>query len=410
MTGQKSLKVLAWALYDLANTSFSLGIVSLYYPLWLIPYGGVKDRDYSLATSFASLAVLLFAPLLGRLADRYPHPKRFLALFTFTCILLTPLLGLFSPGFSLLLFALAYFSYQISLIYYDLLLSHVAAPEERAFTGGIGVGVGYLGSLLTILIGSFVVKERAPETLVLMFALIALLFLLFSLPLFLWVQEAPPPRNEHPAPPLNLKRFLLALFPGLLREDPLVLRFFLMRICYGEAVNTIILFMGVYAKEEAGFREGEIQLLMTSSILVAIGASFLWGWLCTRWGFRKTLRIVLHCLALGLSLAILSGILSSPLLVRVLLFGAGALLGSVLAGVLSCDRPWLFSLVPPSRYGEAFGIYAVSGRLAGIMGPLLYGILASRWHRESGVFALLLLTLLAYPILARIPEVRAEEK
>lgn len=393
------LTLFSWALYDLANTSFSLGIVSLYYPLWIHAFMGGRDSPYAITASAVSFAVLFTAPLLGRLSDRYPYPKRFLFLFTFLCILLTLFLGFVPPLLSLLLFGLAFYSYQISLIYYDLLLSRISSEEVRVRAGGIGVGVGYLGSLLVIAIGEIVVFDEDPRSFKVMFLLVALIFLIFSLPLFLWVRERRGVLSEKPTTPL-FTRIHEILLPPLLRESSILRRFFLMRILYAEAANTVILFLGIYAREEGGLNPSEIHTLLFFSILSAILGGFLWGEIGQRITPRLALRYVLILWVFALLLVAGS---SHTFWARPALYASGVLIGLGLSGIYSCDRPWLFSLVPEPRYGEAFGIYAVSGRIGAIFGPLLYGALSDWAGRPFGVFALAILVGISLPFLSFIP-------
>lgn len=401
-----SRPIFAWALYDLANTSFSLGIVSLYYPLWFVSEGGTGDELYAFASSFSSLLVLISGSAWGKLCDRYSTPKAFLILFTLSCIILTPLLGLVPPLLSLLLFIVAYYCYQISLIYYDVLLSHVADPSERAWVGGVGVGVGYGGSLLVIALGSLVVKPDDKASLAAMFVWVALIFLLFSLPLFLWVKERLPPSSKVESSPVSRRdTFYKLLLPGILAESAILRRFFLMRLLYAEALSTVMLFMGVYAREEGGMSTTQIHLLMFISILVAITGGFLWGRIACRFGTKSTLRLVLFLFSV--SLALIAGT-SRTSFSQPALFLGGCLVGLALAGIPSCDRPWLFALVPRHRAGEAFGVYAVSGRVGGIVGPALYGFLASHWSRPTAILVLALLVVLALPVLERVPEEETE--
>ena len=71
------LSVVGWVLYDLANTIFSLNIVSLYFSLWVVNVMGAGDADYGFANSI-SMAVIFFAsPLLGALTDQAPRRMPF---------------------------------------------------------------------------------------------------------------------------------------------------------------------------------------------------------------------------------------------------------------------------------------------------------------------------------------------
>ena len=50
----------SWALYDFANTIFSMNIVTLYFAVWIVTERGASNTAYSVATSFSSLLVLGF--------------------------------------------------------------------------------------------------------------------------------------------------------------------------------------------------------------------------------------------------------------------------------------------------------------------------------------------------------------
>ncbi|MEE9171417.1 MAG: MFS transporter, partial [candidate division NC10 bacterium] len=83
-----SLPVVSWALYDFANTIFSLNIVSLYFALWIST--DLQGGEYLFPPTFAlsMLAVALVAPFLGHLADQVGQ-KPFLLASTALCITAT---------------------------------------------------------------------------------------------------------------------------------------------------------------------------------------------------------------------------------------------------------------------------------------------------------------------------------
>src|SRR4029453_10234180 len=97
------------------------------------------------------------------------------------------LLGGSAPVVGVVLFIVANFAYQAALIYYDSTLKTVSRPETRGRLSGIGVGVGYGG---TIFAGLFMlalgvgVDDR--------FLVAAILFALFAVPIFLFVKETGP--------------------------------------------------------------------------------------------------------------------------------------------------------------------------------------------------------------------------
>ncbi|MCC6617899.1 MAG: MFS transporter, partial [Chloroflexi bacterium] len=145
-----SVQALAWALYDFANTIFSFAIVSFAMSLWAIRFLGEGPGTFWF-TAAVSISVLLNAivsPVLGAMSDRVGRRKPFLAFFTVACVLATAVIGLVDVRLGLVAFALANFAYQAALIYYDALLPDVARPLSRGRLSGIGVALGYCGTLV----------------------------------------------------------------------------------------------------------------------------------------------------------------------------------------------------------------------------------------------------------------------
>jgi UMF1 family MFS transporter len=113
-----------------------------------------------------------------------------------------------------------------------------------------------------------------------------------------------------------------------------------------------------------------VLLMLT---LVAIGMSFVWGWLADRNGPKRTLIWVLVSWAVGLVLGgVAIGFGKDGLVPFVI---AGAILGSGLGGVQVADRVLMVRLSPPDKIGEFFGIYGLVGKGSQVIGQLLYGAL-----------------------------------
>lgn len=113
-----SVPVLSWALYDFANTIFSMNIVSRYFSLWVTETNGAPDILYSLAVSVSMFFVLICSPLLGVLIDWQHKKASYVRLFGLISIIGTVILGIFgttvfagSQGVTFpLLFGLAIFA------------------------------------------------------------------------------------------------------------------------------------------------------------------------------------------------------------------------------------------------------------------------------------------------------------
>ena len=190
------------------------------------------------------------------------------------CIVPTAVIGQ-SPAFvGLVLFTIANFAYQSALIYYDATLKTVSYPETRGKLSGIGVAVGYCG---TIVIGVLIFVLDLPIASV--FFVAAALYGLFAIPLFLVVREpAPPPGTPQP----GLRDAIAAL--GQLRATildartvPGLTRFLVGRFFYSDAVNTIIVVMAIVATEAMGLTNTVANLILLALAIVAVAGELRLG-------------------------------------------------------------------------------------------------------------------------------------
>src|SRR5262249_40406945 len=73
---------LSWALYDFANTIFSMNVATLYFAVWLVSDLGVSNTPYAAANALASLLVVVSIPFLGALSDARRRRKAWVVGFT----------------------------------------------------------------------------------------------------------------------------------------------------------------------------------------------------------------------------------------------------------------------------------------------------------------------------------------
>src|SRR5690606_7863064 len=174
-------------LYDLANTIFSMGVVSLYFSLWVRDAvgAGSADRVYGIITAVSMGIIFVISPLLGAMTDRARRRMPLLVVSTLLCVGFTLLIARTGHWPSIIAFVIANAAYQAGLQFYDALLPEVTTEENRGRISGIGVGVGYLGSYFAIGIGLALGTEDKAR----LFTWIALAFLLLAIPCFLFVKE-----------------------------------------------------------------------------------------------------------------------------------------------------------------------------------------------------------------------------
>ncbi|MBD0319715.1 MAG: hypothetical protein ICV87_05240 [Gemmatimonadetes bacterium] len=91
----KRSAVVSWVLYDLANTIFSMGVISLYFSLWVRDQAGAQRADtvYGIITAISMAIIFLVSPLLGAMTDRAPRRMPFLIASTVTCVAFTAVLA-----------------------------------------------------------------------------------------------------------------------------------------------------------------------------------------------------------------------------------------------------------------------------------------------------------------------------
>ena len=292
---------LAWALYDFANTIFSFAIVSFAMSLWATSFLGETEgqRWFGIAVSASVLVNAVVSPILGAMSDRTGRRKPFLLFFTILTIVPTALIGLVDIGLGLLAFAVANFAYQAALIYYDALLPEVARASTRGKLSGIGVGLGYLGTIVSGLLFRFTTDADGNSTAA-SFLLIASLFAIFAVPLFLIVRERGPAGEPFRAVDAVRSWSQLGTSIRHARETPGLLRFLVGRFFYTDPVNTAIVVMSAFAVFAVGFTQAEALNILLLLTVVAVIASFGWGWLNDRIGPKRTLLIVLATWAVGL--------------------------------------------------------------------------------------------------------------
>jgi len=80
--------VVSWVLYDLANTCFSMGVVSLFFSLWLRDQVGAErvDSVYGTITAISMGLIFVLSPVLGAMSDRAPRRMPFLVASTLLCV------------------------------------------------------------------------------------------------------------------------------------------------------------------------------------------------------------------------------------------------------------------------------------------------------------------------------------
>jgi MFS transporter, UMF1 family len=400
-----------------------MGVTSLYFSLWVRDQVGEQrvDSRLGIITAISMGLIFVASPLLGAMTDRARRRMPFLVTSTLICVAFTALLARGGFYLTVICFIIANVAYQAGLQFYDAMLPEVSHEGNRGRISGIGVGVGYLGSYIAVGLGLKQVFGSDDKPF--LFSMIALFFLLFALPCFLFVRER---GNPDPREVFSWKMVrestgdtIRTVRSG--REYPGLVRFLVGRVFYTDPINTVITIMGVYTVNVAlntGLTEAQGQetakLILMTAISFAVIGGFAWGWLVDRVGPKRTLNYVLYLWMGVFLLAAAVGILGLPLAA---LYVVACSAGIGLGGVWAADRPYMLRLAPPSRIGEFYGLYGMVGRFSAITGPLLWAIVAwltinvlhmkPRVGQGIGVLVLLSLIVTSYVILQPVSDTPA---
>jgi MFS transporter, UMF1 family len=422
--------VVSWSLYDFANTIYSMNIVSLYLKRYVVEDLGYRDYYFDLSFALSMLIAAAILPALGALSDHTTKKKLFLALFTLTCCLSVGLLSIVPAGWILVLLALfviANFSYEAGLPFYNALLYSVADGTWARYVSGVGVALGYVGSIggmafvLPFVTGTlfglripFIEGSGRSGA----FLPTACLFLFFALPLFLWVRE-----KKHHAPEKGSIRQAYRDVWQALRDThkyPGVLRFLIADYFFEDAVATVIINIGLYSSLVLGLSDTEVNIFLMVSTASAVIGSFVIGKIAERWLLKSLLGIIMA----GWLVALVAFALTDN---RTLIWILGSAVGVLLGGLWTTSRPMLAELVPEQELGRFFGIFTLSGRAAAVAGPVLWTAVvyflrpdhllgrtfghlfglseaeAARWPYKLGVLSLAVMIAIGLWIFRKVP-------
>ncbi len=422
VTEQRSGARLSWGLYDLANTIFSMNVISLYLPLWVATSFAGGEVWYAVAYSLSMLVVALLSPLAGVVGDRFGH-KRILLACTAIAIFFCFFIGMGSRLSSVLvIFAFANIGYQLGLVGYNSLLTSVSTPADRGRTSGMGVALGYVGSFLGMtlvfpfvdgerfaklpaglqdLVNNLTLFEMGPDSGLIRanaFIPTALLFAVFSIPIFARVRE-----HRAPRVPSSMRGTLSAV-KETFREivsDSNLRNFFIGSFLYLDAIHTVYIVMATYGKFAAGLRDDQIILVMMIALGAAIAGSAVYGMITDRLPLRTSLFVVLGNWVVALTLALFATSFATYLPVAIV---AGIGLG----GIEVVTRVALLGLVDPERRGRYFGFFNLTGKASSIVGPQLWALTlflladTGAFRFRAGVGVMLTLLLASFIFIRRV--------
>lgn len=379
---------IAWALYDWANSAFATTIMAAVLPIY---YSTVAAADlppnvasaYWGYTTAAALALIaFFSPILGAVADYMGAKKRFLALFVAVGAFFSALLALVGQGdwlLASLIFIVANVAFAGANIFYDALLPSIASEEVIDRVSAAGYALGYLGGGLLLLLNVAWILQPSlfgiPDTTTatrLAFVSVGLWWALFSVPLFRYVPE-PTRRLAHGEPvrgnPIKLGWARLLRTAREISKYRQLLLFLVAFWLYGDGIGTIIKMATIYGTE-IGIGQSDLISALVLTQFAGIPFTFAFGWLASRLGAKRAIAVGL----LVYTLISIGGFFME----KAWHFWVLALaVATVQGGTQALSRSLFSLMVPRSLASEFFGFFSVFAKFAGVLGPFLFGLIAS---------------------------------
>jgi UMF1 family MFS transporter len=412
-----SKPILAWALYDWANSAFATTVMAGFFPIFFKQYWSAGSSTAStlqlgVGNALASLCIVLTAPLLGAIADRGGLRKRLLLLFAASGIAATAALYGVGQGRWLAaigLYAAATVGFMGANVFYDALIMAVAREEQWDMVSSLGYALGYLGGglLFAVNVAMTLAPESfglsgAAEAVRLSFLSVALWWALFSLPLILLVREPPAPHRRRGWAAVRAGYGQLVATFHHVRRLRVVVLFLVAYWLYIDGVDTIVR-MAVDYGLSLGLEDKHLITALLITQFVGFPAAMAFGWLGGRWGPKAG---ILLAIGVYLGVTVFAFFMRTSWEFYVLAVAVGLVQG----GIQALSRSLYARLIPADKPAEFFGFYNMLGKFAALLGPLMVGAVTavSDSHR-LGMLSVSLLFVVGAVLLLRV-DVAAGER
>ncbi|MHA1124429.1 MAG: MFS transporter [Candidatus Heimdallarchaeota archaeon] len=420
--------VFKWSMYDLANTIYSMVIVSLIINQYVLIIGQSElglsyaraDLIYNVVFAIMQILVAIGMPIMGALSDRAGRRKPFVIVLTGVILISASLLGLVhSITYVLIFFVIANMAYQWSLAFYDAMLAFIANPKDSGKVGGFGVAFGYFGTLIgmaVMLVLQDVFKWGTPVSKIVeegdvlsygyygnpwTFVIAMALFFVCAIP-FVFVNER---QKKEKLPPI--RQLLKETFGQVgqtfrdIRKHKEMFKFIIGYFLVVDVANIIVAKMFLIVRDGLLMPSSFSMIFIIISTVSAVIFTYFVGMFATKFGAKNGFWLVGGLWGAAMIIGVLGILFAAPIDTETMNFAfimiiiMGVLAGPALGGTWVAQRVMITELAPKEKYGEYFGFSKLSGKVSAAIGPLIWSAVfllhefASKKHFEntSQVFA-----------------------
>lgn len=377
----------SWALYDWANSAFFAVIQTFVFATYFVSSIAISDASGSAywgnTIGAAGLVIAVFGPVLGSIADQTGRRKPWILGFSLLCILATGLLWFVAPSNEYLLLALVLIflgtiGSEAAIIFYNAMLPTLTENERMGRWSGWAWGLGYAGGLVCLVVALFVfiqvdsppfgLDTASAEHVRATFVLVAVWYLIFSIPLFISTPDLERKSVGISKAVRNGWKQLKTSVKNVRQYKPII-RFLIARMIFIDALATVFAFGGIYAAGTFDMNEQDVMIFGIGLNLTAGLGAALFAWIDDWIGSKKTILLSLGGLIITTTTVLL-------VTAELWFWVFGLLLGVFVGPVQAASRTYMGRIAPEKLRNQMFGLFALSGKVTAFIGPFLVGWLS----------------------------------
>ena len=419
----------SWALWDWASQAFPTVVTSFIFGRYITSeffapagYSLEEAGQYTafwlgISGVFAGVLIALIAPIVGRRADTSGRKKFWLMVNTYLFAGTIGLMFFVAPSsdffvFGLVLLAAGGIFFEFATVNYNSMLNEVARPHERGKISQFGWGLGYIGGIILLVMALWIIQFGGAELLgipdtdalsVRVVMVISMFWvIIFSIPLMLKVPEAKPiAGTENEGVLLAYKKLIRSLIT-MRKENPNLLKFLIASAVYRDGLNGVFAYGAVLGGIAFGLDLTEIIMFgIAANVVAGIGA-FVGSFFEDRVGSRKIIFVSLVGVIVGGF-----GVFVFESAGTIAFFGFGLFLCTFVGPAQAASRTMMSRLSADDKQGEAFGLYATTGRAVSFLAPAAWAIFVGLFSPIYGILGLMLILVVGLLLLISVRAIAA---
>jgi UMF1 family MFS transporter len=416
--------LLAWTMYDWANSVHSLTITSAIFPIYFpvaavmmpskstkLDFLGLQIENtvvYSYAVSLGFLLLAFSVPLVSAISDYTGKKKVFMKMYCYLGAISCLVLFFFKEGnyyLGTFAFLFSIVGWGGSIVFYNSYIPEIATEDKYDSLSARGFTMGYLGSVLLLIQNLTMVLRPAwyggisgDKASRIAFLTVGIWWIVFAQIPFAILPETQKVKKKAGSWIFNGFRELKKVF-GELKKLQITKTFLLAFFFYNMGAQTVMYLGALFGGQELKLPTDALIITILLIQLVAIPGAYIFSKLSEKVGNTKSLSIIV---LIWIVICVAGYYVYTQNEFYILATGIGFVMG----GIQSLSRSTYAKMIPENTTDTAsyFSFYDVCDRLSTVLGTFMFGLVNQL--TGSMRMSLLFLTLIfavGFLVLIRIP-------